>query len=428
MAAGLQRACRPRRAQNAVVAENASAGLGGGGGGDGRTLARAGRACRVRHLRSGQVRPLALSPDGRTLLALNTPDGRLEIFAVGDGDISRSAPCRSGSSRSQWRRGPTRRSGSSIICPTASASSTSARPRRASCARCWSATSRATSSSPGRPTPTDTSLAPSSPRRAVGQNLPDSVPPNLTTPGTPRALVYVFDAAASRRPRSAARPQTIIELFGDTPRALAASPDGHTVYAAIFQSGNQTTTVTEGAVCDGGAAAAPCALDGVQVPGGLPGGQVPGGLPAPNVNIEGIAGPGSRADREAQLDQRRVGRSARPQLDQRVRFNLPDRDVFRIDALRQRRRRRRPRSPTSARCCSTWSSIRSNGALYVSNTDAHNEVRFEGPGTSATTVRGHLHEARITVIDGDERRCRATSTSTSTRCRRAIARRRCRPA
>ena len=55
-------------------------------------------------------------------------------------------------------------------------------------------------------------------------------------------------------------------------------------------------------------------------------------------------------------------------------------------------------------------------------------MRFEGPGTSATTVRGHLHEARITVIDGDERRCRAISTSTSTRCRRATAPRRCRPA
>ncbi|HXQ22527.1 MAG TPA: hypothetical protein VN812_12695, partial [Candidatus Acidoferrales bacterium] len=34
---------------------------------------------------TGQVRPLALSPDGRTLLALNTPDARLEVFAVNGG-------------------------------------------------------------------------------------------------------------------------------------------------------------------------------------------------------------------------------------------------------------------------------------------------------------------------------------------------------
>src|SRR5437870_5932812 len=31
---------------------------------------------------SGQVRPLALSPDGTRLFAVNTPDNRLEIFNV----------------------------------------------------------------------------------------------------------------------------------------------------------------------------------------------------------------------------------------------------------------------------------------------------------------------------------------------------------
>src|SRR5262245_38173950 len=34
---------------------------------------------------AGQVRPLALSRDGRTLYALNTPDDRLEVFRVGRG-------------------------------------------------------------------------------------------------------------------------------------------------------------------------------------------------------------------------------------------------------------------------------------------------------------------------------------------------------
>jgi DNA-binding beta-propeller fold protein YncE len=40
--------------------------------------------------------------------------------------------------------------------------------------------------------------------------------------------------------------------------------------------------------------------------------------------------------------------------------------------------------------------------VYVSNTEARNEVRFEGPGLAfnSTTVQGHLHEARITVLDG----------------------------
>src|SRR5438445_4238806 len=46
------------------------------------------------------------------------------------------------------------------------------------------------------------------------------------------------------------------------------------------------------------------------------------------------------------------------------------------------------------------------GKVYVSNTEARKEVRFEGSGTcpstsrTNTSVRGHLHEARITVLDG----------------------------
>jgi hypothetical protein len=40
-----------------------------------------------------------------------------------------------------------------------------------------------------------------------------------------------------------------------------------------------------------------------------------------------------------------------------------------------------------------------SGKVYVSNTEAKNLTRFEGPGTFAgSTVRGHLHESRITVL------------------------------
>src|SRR5262249_5710630 len=37
---------------------------------------------------SGQVRPLALSPSGTKLFAVNTPDNRLEIFDVGSGGLT----------------------------------------------------------------------------------------------------------------------------------------------------------------------------------------------------------------------------------------------------------------------------------------------------------------------------------------------------
>ena len=36
---------------------------------------------------SGQVRPLAMSPDGNRLFAVNTPDNRLEIFDIASGTL-----------------------------------------------------------------------------------------------------------------------------------------------------------------------------------------------------------------------------------------------------------------------------------------------------------------------------------------------------
>src|SRR5262245_28925257 len=36
---------------------------------------------------SGQVRPLAISPDKRYLFALNTPDNRLEVFRIQTNDL-----------------------------------------------------------------------------------------------------------------------------------------------------------------------------------------------------------------------------------------------------------------------------------------------------------------------------------------------------
>ena len=40
-----------------------------------------------------------------------------------------------------------------------------------------------------------------------------------------------------------------------------------------------------------------------------------------------------------------------------------------------------------------------SGKVYVSNSEARNEIRFEGPGVTGTTVRGRLAESRISVVD-----------------------------
>lgn len=100
-----------------------------------------------------------------------------------------------------------------------------------------------------------------------GQNVPFN--PQLTTAGVGRADVWVFDST-NLGASLGGTPLTIVTLFGDTPRALAASTDGNTAIAAVFHSGNRTTTVHANAVCDGGAGAAPCSVGGVTFPGGLP--------------------------------------------------------------------------------------------------------------------------------------------------------------
>ena len=348
----------------------------------------------------GQVRPLALTPDAHTLLALDTPDARLEVFAVNGGDLTPVASVPVG------------------LEPVAVAARTNT--------EVWVVNHLSDSVSvvdlgTTPPRVVRTLLVGDEPRDIVfagptdaaghfsrafittarlGQNLPESVPAELTIPGIPRALVYVFDSG-NLGAGVGGSPDTIIELFGATPRALAASADGHTVYAAVFQSGNQTATVTDKAVCNGGAAAPPCAIDGVQVSGGLPGALAPGGLPAPNANSEGIVAPEVglivKHNPSTGAWEDELGRN----WSNAVRFTLPDLDVFRIDALADPPHE----SAAFARVGTVLFNMVVNpatGALYVSNTDAHNEVRFEGPGTSSTTVRGHLHEARITVIDGDQ--------------------------
>ncbi|MGH7785672.1 MAG: YncE family protein, partial [Candidatus Binatia bacterium] len=222
---------------------------------------------------SGQVRPLGLTPDGQTLLALNTPDGRLEVFAIDGGTAVPVGSVAVG------------------LEPVAVAARTN---REVWVANLLSDSISIVDIGATPPRVVQTLLVGDEPRDIVfagptgadgffrrafittarlGQNLPATVPAELRTPGTPRALVWVFDSA-DLGDGLGGTPETVIALFGDTPRALAATPDGASVYAAVFQSGNQTATVTEGAVCDGGAGAPACAVDGVQVPGGLPAAEV----------------------------------------------------------------------------------------------------------------------------------------------------------
>ena len=343
---------------------------------------------------SGPVRPLALSPDGSQLFAANTPDNRLEIFSVTPAGLTKTGSVEVG------------------LEPVAVAARTDD--------EVWvvnhlsdSISIVDVSSTPPRVVrtllvgdePRDIVFAGPGGNRAFittarrGQNVPGSVPPLLTTEGTPRALVFVFDATSLGNTLEGT-PLTIIELFGDTPRALAVSPDGGTVYAAVFHSGNQTTTVTEGAVCNDLNLSNNTPQGSCNVSGTI----MPGGLPNPERSADNVARPETglivKFDPLVNEWRDELNRNWNPA----VRFDLPDFDVFRINANANPPIQDGIDDAQYAHVGTILFNMVANpmsGKVYVSNTEARNEVRFEGPGVlGGSTVNGHLHEARITVLDG----------------------------
>jgi DNA-binding beta-propeller fold protein YncE len=357
---------------------------------------------------SGHVRPLALSPDGRRLFAVNTPDARLEIFRIIGERLIRAGSVPVGlepvavAARSNDEVWVVNRLSDSVSVVRFEDVVGRRRRMHGGRHRIPVIRGRVVRTLLVGDEPQDVVFAGPDRRLAFvtaahrGQNSPFPRA-QYAEPGVGRADIWVFDVDELGASLGG-QPRAVLALFGDSPRALAASPDGSRVYAAVYRSGNGTNVTF---VCAGGADAEPCR------PGGGP--LAPGGLPAPNENVEGVPGPLAtlivRRDPEtgAWLDELNRDWTAM------VPFELPDLDVFEIDALTD--------PPVATRAHAAVGTVLFNmvvnpktGRLYVSNTEARNEVRFEGPGHLAAlvkppgepaSVRGHLHEARITVIDGE---------------------------
>src|SRR5512139_311419 len=322
---------------------------------------------------SGHVRGLALSADGSRLYAVNTPDNRLEIFEVGDAGLLHLSSVPVGLEPVAVAvRGPDEVWVVNQLSDDVSIVSTAGTPRVVRTLLVGDEPSDVVFAGPGRSRAFVTTA-----RR--GQNSP--VAPQNLTANLGRALVFVFDANALGAP-AGGTPIAILTLFGDAPRGLAASPDGSRVYAGIFHSGNQTTVIPVGTV----QAIAPALLPSQSV----------AGQPAPPVS-QIVRWNGSQW-----LDDR--GRDWTAQ----VRFSLPDQDVFSIDANATP-----ALMPGSVVPFAHVGTILfnlavnpANGHVWVTNGEARNETRFEGQGVALIglplpqrTVRGHLHEYRVTVID-----------------------------
>jgi YVTN family beta-propeller protein len=356
---------------------------------------------------SGPVRVLALSADHKQLYACNTPDNHLEIYDVIPSGLSHRASVPVGMEPvAVAARTPGEVWVVNHLSDSVSVVDVAATPPRvvrtllvgdeprdivfAANGRAFITTARRGEQR------VDPSLNAVPGLGADPVNGRPDGDPELTTAGVGRADVWVFDPARLGN-TVGGTPLGVVTLFGDTPRALAAR--GNTIYAAIFNSGNQTTVVTEGVVCDGFDVNTPCPGDGVTSPNGLPGGMMPGGIQGPSTNHQGVRAPevGVVVKFDNPSGQWRDG--LQRNFSNGVRFYLPDLDVFAIDAGTLEETQRWAHVGTTL---FNMAVNPANGALYVSNTDAQNLTRFEGPGRfGGSTVQGNLAKSQITIVQGN---------------------------
>ena len=187
-----------------------------------------------RNFEGTQVHPLALTPDGTRLLAVNTPAASLSVFQLTPGGPVLTAEIPVG------------------FEPV----SVAARNDREAWVVNWLsdsvsivdlATGNVVRTIEVGDEPTDVIFA--GPGRAnafVCVSGGASLFTNFNTNTLGRGQVVVFDAA------NPAAGQSVIEIFGKQPRALARSADGSRVFVSVFESGNQTTVVPETVVSANG--------------------------------------------------------------------------------------------------------------------------------------------------------------------------------
>ena len=163
------------------------------------------------------VAPIAMTPSGDTLLVVNTADNRLEVFDISSGAPAYLMSIPVGLDPVSVRA---RTDGEAWVVNHVSDSISIVDLAAGAVVRTL----------PTADEPTDVVFAGAAGRAFVSCSQANQV--------------MVFD------PADLTQPPITLAIDGEEPRALAVSPDGSTVYAAIFESGNNTTVIDEDTVSD----------------------------------------------------------------------------------------------------------------------------------------------------------------------------------
>lgn len=306
-----------------------------------------------KNFESPQVHPLAITPDGKRLLAVNSPNATLSVFQLSDAFPPRLT---------------------AEIPVGLEPVSVAVRNNNEAWVANWLsdsisivdlATGNVTRTVDVGDEPTDILFAGSARPMAF---VCVSGGGSLLT-GTPidrlgRGQVKVFN------PDSAVLVPQTIEIFGKQPRALARNADGSKVFVSVFESGNQTTVVRE---------------QDVAAKGGLPSPNPPmnGSLPAaPNTALI-VKRIGSQWQDEIGRDFNSVIPYTLADVDLAVidasGFNLPSTVASQI--------------PSIATHLGNMAFDSAGGRLVIANLEDINHVRFE------PNLRGRFQHSRVSILN-----------------------------
>jgi YVTN family beta-propeller protein len=283
-----------------------------------------------------QVHPIALTPDGTRLLALDTPEQRLEVFQVTGGALTLAAEIPVG----------------------AEPVSVAVRNNGEAWVANWLSDSVSV---------VDLNAGNVTRTIDVGDE-----PTDILFAGQQTELAFVCVSGLRQvkvfNPNAPTAAPQVLTIRGKQPRALARDASGAQVFVSVFESGNQTTILDANAVAAGGGPPAPSPA----LRAGLP--------PAPNVGLILKWNGTQWADETGDT-----------RWNNFVPYTLADVDLVTLDA-------RNATVTTSAELRGVGTHVGNavfdnSNRLYVVNLEARNQVRFE------PNVRGRFLQQRVSLIN-----------------------------